>query len=152
MKVSIYTRSKNESGRWRYSRVNTGRGLRPANMQGPFYLRYTAPDAKQPFIAGGDTLAEAQEAADRLALGLKAQSKGLTVAQLDDLTNANRVPIKAAVEKFLEMKKGKAPKTVAAYRLNLSEFVESLPSKIRFLDEINADVLRGFKEQMAKQG
>lgn len=152
VKVTIYIRLKNEAGRWRYSRVNLGRGRRPAGLSGPFFLRYTAPDGKQPFISGGDTLAEAQEAAERLRLGLEAQAKGLTVEQLDDLSNANRVAIKSAIEQFLEVKKGKSPKTLAAYRHNLNEFLESLPSKVRFIDEITADVLRGFKNRMAKDG
>jgi hypothetical protein len=94
MKVSIYIREKNNTGCWRYSRVNTGRGRRPADLRGPFYLRYTNSEGKQPFVRGGDTLEAATDAAERLQTGLLAQSKGLTVSELDDMSNANRVPIR----------------------------------------------------------
>lgn len=83
MRVSIYIREKNNTGRWRYSRVNAGRGRRPADLRGPFYLRYRSSEGKQPVVRGGDTLEAATDAAERLQTGLLAQSKGLTVSELD---------------------------------------------------------------------
>ena len=152
MKVSIYIREKNNTGCWRYSRVNTGRGRRPADLRGPFYLRYTNSEGKQPFVRGGDTLEAATDAAERLQTGLLAQSKGLTVSELDDMSNANRVPIRVAVLDFLEQKKNKAKRTVEAYTLHLNEFLQSLQGGVRFMDEITAHTLRAYKDSMEKKG
>ena len=79
MRVSIYTREKNDAGRWRYERVNTGPGRRPVNLKGPFFLRYTAENGSQPFVPGGETFDEALKAAESLGHALLAKSKGLTV-------------------------------------------------------------------------
>jgi integrase/recombinase XerD len=152
MKISIYTRQKNDKGRWRYERVNIGRGRRPANLQGPFYFRHTTPEGKQTFTPAGDDLDNAIKDTDILRAALEAKSKGLTITELDDLTNANRIPIKTAVQTYLELKSNMAKKTVAQYRLTLNEFVESLSNKTRFLDEISDDTLRGYKKFMESKG
>ena len=158
MRVSIYTRTKNEQGRWRYQRVKQGRGHKTGDLTGPFFLRYATPDGKQTYslAEGVHSLDGAAQAAESLKTALLAQSKGLTVAELDDLTNINRVPIKNAVAQFLELKKGKARKTVLAYTHALDGFVESLPAKVRFMDQLagasGAEVLRAYKGQMAAKG
>jgi hypothetical protein len=55
-----------------------------------------------------------------LNLTLNAQANVLTVAEAEALTNANRIPIKTAVDTYLEQKSGKAKKTVAQCRLKLA--------------------------------
>jgi integrase len=60
--------------------------------------------------------------------------------------------IRTAVVTYLEQKSGKAKKTVAQYRLTLYGFLASLDGQVRFLDEINEDVLRRYKKFMAAQG
>jgi hypothetical protein len=75
----------------------------------------------------------------------------LTVAEAEALGNANRIPIRTAVNTYLEQKSGKAKKTVAQYRLTLNEFTESLDGKVRFLDDISDDVLRRYKKYMIAQ-
>lgn len=152
MKVSIYRRLKNREGRWRYERVNTGRGRRPANLSGPFYLRYTSPEGKQPFVPGGDTLSEAIETAERLGHALEARARGLTVQEFDLSADPHRVTIRAAVQSFLEAKKSKAKRTLDSYVLHLNEFLAALPVSVRFVDEINEHVLRKYKDRMAAQG
>jgi integrase/recombinase XerD len=152
MKISIYTRQKNDQGRWRYTRINTGRGRRPAKLQGTFYLRHTTPEGKQTFTPAGDNFDAAIASADTLRVALEAQARGLTVAELDDLTNASRIPIRVAVETYLEQKKNKARKTVAQYRLTLNEFVDSLQGKLRFMDEITDDTLRLYKKFLESKG
>jgi integrase/recombinase XerD len=149
---SLYIREKNPAGKWRYSRIKEGRGVRTGELAAPFYAR--------PFIEGkqiwktlsAQTFAGAKEEAERLAVALDAQARGLTVAQAESLTNANRISIKTAVETYLEQKSGKAKKTVAQYRLTLHEFMEALGGKVRFLDEINENVLRGYKRFMVAKG
>jgi integrase len=83
-------------------------------------------------------------------LALDAESKGLTVAEADALTNSNRLPIKTAVEIYMEQKSGKAKKTVAQYRLALNEFMEGI--KVRFMDEITENVLRSYTKFMENRG
>jgi hypothetical protein len=82
----------------------------------------------------------------QLTAALDAHAKGLTVAEADAVTNANRNPIRTAVDTYLEQKRGKAKKTVAQYRLTLNEFIEALQGKVRFLDEITENVLRSYKK------
>ena len=111
-----------------------------------------SPEGKQTFTPAGDDLDNAIKDVDTLRAALEAKSKGLTITELDDLTNANRIPIKAAVQTYLKLKSNMAKKTVAQYRLTLNEFVESLPNKTRFMDEISDDTLRGYKKFMEAQG
>lgn len=150
-KISIYTREKNTAGKWRYRGVKAGPGHQHSDLDGPFYLRYTA-DGRQTYSTGYATLDEARQAGQKLRTALEAKAKGLTVPELDELSNANRTPIKRAVEDFLELKSGKAKKTVIAYRFHLEQFVESLKNRIRFVDEITADTLRGFNTYMDGKG
>lgn len=94
---------------------------------------------------------EAKEEAEHLTDALDAQSRGLTVAEADALTNANRIPILTAIETYLDQKTGKAKKTLAQYRLTLDEFVEAIGSRVCFLDEITENVLRTYKKYMVDQ-
>src|SRR5260370_26253569 len=93
----------------------------------------------------GETLDEGLDARDKLKAALEAQSQGLTVTEMDDLTNANRVTIKQAVDKFLELKIGKAKKTRSAYRLHLYDFLESLDRRTKYMDEITANTLCNYR-------
>src|SRR5579872_3910875 len=155
--VSLYIRGKNGSGQWRYTRVKEGRGVRTGNIAGPFYTRYSGVFKKGTkgqlwHLLGATTLNEAKVEAGQLETALEARSRGLTVAELDAITNENRIPIRAAVNTYLDQKSSKARKTVMQYRLALNEFVESLNGKIRFLDEVNESVLRSYKKFMEKRG
>ena len=144
--MSIYTRPKNEKGHWRYEKVKTGRGIRTGGLKGPFHLRYTTAEGKQAWWPDKpEHYEDALDLDSKIGSMLAARQQGLTIAEYEDLTNANRVPIKIAIEAFLELKKSKAKRTVAAYSLNLRDFMESLPSKTRFVDEITATTLRGYK-------
>ena len=145
---SLYIREKNSSGKWRYRRIKEGRGLRTSDLKPPFYARPFV-DRKQVWkTLFADNFTVAKQEAEQLALAFEAQAKGLRVAELESLGNANRIPIKSAVETYLEQKSGKAKKTVAQYRLTLNEFLEALDGNVRFLDEISENVLRGYKRFM----
>jgi integrase/recombinase XerD len=149
---SLYIRKKNTDGLWRYGRVKEGRGFRTTDIVGPFFAR--------PFINRkqvwktllASTFKKAKEEAEQLNAALEAKAKGLTVAEAEALSNANRIPIRTAVDTYLEQKSGKAKKTVAQYRLTLHEFIESLDEQVQFLDEINENVLRRYKRFMSVQG
>jgi integrase/recombinase XerD len=151
MKVSLYIRTKNEKGQWRYIGVKSGPGRK--TPPGPYYLRYLNPaTGRQTFAPGGETLEAAKAAAEKIRSGLEAQAAGLAVAGLGDVSNVNRVPVRRAVEHFLaDTVKSKKPRTVAAYRLHLNQFLESL-TKIRFMDEINAGTVRSFRDFLQAKG
>jgi integrase/recombinase XerD len=148
---SVYIREKNAAETWRYKRIKEGRGVKTGEILAPFFAR--------PFVKGkqvwkklsAETFKEAKEEAGQLAVALDAQSKGLTVEEAEAIANSNRVPIRTAVDTYLDQKSGKAKKTVAQYRLTLNEFAESLKGKVRFLDEITEAVLRNYKTSMEAQ-
>jgi integrase/recombinase XerD len=150
-RIAIYTRQKNAQGKWRYVAVQLGPGKKTGNLVGPFFLRYTA-NGKQTYSKGYETLDAAKEARDRLRVSFEAQQKGLTVAELDEISNVNRVPIRQAIEEFLALKKARAPRTLQSYRLSLENFQKSLSGRVRFLDEITVDSLRHYKDAMVAAG
>ncbi|HYA62763.1 MAG TPA: hypothetical protein VED66_06140, partial [Candidatus Sulfotelmatobacter sp.] len=76
----------------------------------------------------------------------------MTVAEADELNNASRTPLRIAVQKFLDLKRGKAPKTVAQYTLVLRQFLGQVHRKIRFVDEVNEVVLDGYKRRLEQDG
>jgi integrase len=150
--LGIYLRTKNEAGQWRYSKVKEGRGVRTSTLQPPFYARPTVNGKQvwQPLNAL--TFESAKEESDHLETGLAAQAQGLTVAELDATTNAHRIPIKSAIETYLELKKNKARKTVQQYRLTLEEFGAIMAErKIRFLDAVTVETLRYYADEMTKR-
>lgn len=149
---SLYIREKNSTGNWRYRRIKEGRGVRTGDLRAPFYARPFL-DGKQVWkTLSAESFTEAKEEAEQFALALEAQAKGLTVAEFESLGNANRTAIKTAIETYLEQKSGKAKKTVMQYRLTFAEFIEALGGKVRFLDEINENILRSYKKYLVSKG
>ena len=149
--LSLYRRVKTED-RWKYERIIEGRGHRTFDLTGPFYAR--------PFHNGkqfwktllAETFAEARDEADHLYSALAAKAKGLTVAEFEKATNADRIPLKKAVEEFLsEASKKKKSKTVVGYQLNLTQFLDSAKS-LKFLDEVSKQTLREFRDYLASRG
>lgn len=149
---SLYVREKTPAGTWRYRRIKEGRGVKTGDLSAPFFTR--------PFVDGrqmwktlvAQSFKEAKEEARQLGVALDARSKGLTVSEAESLSNARRIPIKSAIETYLEQKSGKAIKTVFQYRLTLNEFMEAIGPKVRFLDEITENVLRSYKKFMVAKG
>jgi integrase len=157
MALSIYLRTKNPAGQWRYARIEEKRGVKTGNLIGPFYTRYSGltrdgNKGQQWHLLAAEAYAAAKTEAEQLELALEAKAKGLTVAELDSATNVNRIPLRSAINTYLEQKSGKAKKTVAQYQLALNEFSASFGGKLRFLDEINAHALRTYKNGMEKKG
>src|ERR1700724_1149971 len=117
----VYIRRKEPGKGWRYKAVPAGAGRRPAFEPGAkFHVRY--PDASRKFVwsQAYDTLEEAQKEAAGLELNAKAVAIGLTVEEYKTKANAGRVPIKNAIERFLEdARKTKKKKTVVGYEHNL---------------------------------
>jgi integrase len=159
VKTAVYTRTKNGAGQWRYHRVKTGRGVKTGTLAPPFYFRRVTGHLTcqgKPQRAWiqlkAETLQSGREELQTLELAFAAQAKGLTVAEANDLHNANRTPLRIGVEKFLDLKRGKAPKTLAQYTLVLRQFLEQVHRKIRFVDEVNEVVLDGYKRRLEQEG
>lgn len=129
--------------------MNLGRGRRPADSP-PYYVRFTL-SGKQIWSDPYPTLKEAEEAAAELPDLREAQTRGITLSELTGQRNAQRVPIRVAVDVYLEQKRSKAPKTLAQYRSTLNELLTALSGKARFLDEITVEVLRKYKRFMEEK-
>ena len=149
---SLYIREKTAKGIWQYRRIKPGRGVKTGELRAPFFTRPFLEGKQTWKILSAQSFKEAQEEAGQLAAALEAQSKGLTVAEAEQLRNAHRVAIRSAVDTYLEQKNGKAIRTVAQYRLTLNEFIEAIGPKVRFLDEVTENVLRSYKKYMFEQG
>jgi integrase len=151
--IGIYLRTKNDDGKWRYSKVEEGVGKRTSLLKPPFYARPTINGKQVWQLLHAINFNDAKDEAEHLGVGLQAQAKGMTVAELDVLSNAHRLPLKAVVEIYLELKKSKAKKTLQQYRLTLEEFVTILAERrIRFLDAVTVEALRFYKDAMIEKG
>lgn len=150
--LSLYVREKTPAGTWRYRRVKEGRGVKTGDHSAPFFIRPFENGKQMWKTLGAQSFKEAREEANNLAVALHARSKGLTVSEAESLSDANRIPIKNAVDLYLEQKSGKAIKTVFQYRLTLNEFMGAIGPKVRFLDEITENVLRSYKKSMVAKG
>jgi len=147
---SIYTRGKNEQGKWRYNRIETGRGKKTSQVQPPFFVRPFL-NGKQVWHAlGAQTFDAAIAEAATVGVGLEAQAQGLTVAELAN--NPNRITLAKAIEKFVKnAEASKKRKTVNGYKLNLSQFVESADS-VKFLDQVTGETIREFRDFLRDDG
>jgi integrase/recombinase XerD len=153
-KATVYIRSQRLSSTtgkpyWGFSVVKMGQGRKPT---GSFYLRHVNDNGKQEWVAAGHTFAEATALRDKLLAHKHATKQGLTVEQAEDLENVGRVSVKEAAAKFLKAKEHTAKRTVAAYRLALDCFIESLPSRVRFMDEVTEPTVRNYVDAMSTAG
>lgn len=150
----VYIRRKEPGKGWRYKAIPLGAGRRPTLEPGAkFHVRYPDTSGKFVWSQAYDTLEEARNEAAGLELNAKAVAIGLTVEEYKDKTNAGRVPITKAIEKFLEdARRTKKKKTVAGYEHNLKQFQESLDKKLRFVDEITKKTLSDFRDFLADKG
>ena len=150
MSLRVYLREKMGSKGWRYRRVGEGRGKRTGDLQPPFYVRPTVQGNQTWQRLKAETFTEAKQEAEQLDAVLDAASKGLTVKEHEDRLNAHRVPLKTAVDNYLAQKSDKARKTKMQYEHALRQFVSLC--KIRFVDEIDAAVLRRYKAALETEG
>ena len=143
--LAIYQRRKavkdgknwrdDENGVWRYIRVEEKRGGKTGHLAGPFYIRPTLADKSQPWIIlDAENFEDAKTERDKRERGIELAAEN----------NGNRIPISSAIEKFLDQKKRKkSASTYANYEFILSEFLQQLPSRIKFIDQVDGDVLDG---------
>lgn len=149
---TIWQRVKTPGG-WRYRRIAEGRGKRTGDLQPPFYVRPSVSGAQIWQRLKADTFADARQEAEQFEAVLDAASKGLTVAGTENIASLNRIPVKAAVDTYLEKKQSKAPTTILQYRNVLNQFLAALAlCKVKFIDQITEDALRKYKARMESEG
>ena len=147
--VTLYIRLKNGEGRYAFEPVAGLSGRKP---KGRYYLRHTNDKGKQkwvPLEKGVDYKAALAER-DSFSAGLHAARHGLNVTEMED--HVGRITVKDAVTAFLSDKSHKTPRTQQAYKHTLGCLEEALPTRVRFVDEIDAGALKGFQDGMARQG
>jgi integrase/recombinase XerD len=137
---SIYSRHKNEQGKWRYVRIKTGPGRRPADLDGPFYLRVTI-DGREQWVSAGDTLEDAKQEAGKYKAMLEAEASGLVVE--NEATNRLRTKIEAY---NAETKANKAYKTAQTYANTLRYFSASCHKT--YVEDITREDMLAFKTHL----
>jgi integrase len=159
VEISIYTREKNRASQWRYQRLKRGRGIKTGTLIPPFYFRRVTGrltsqgKAQRAWVElKADTLQAAREEVKTLKIAFQAQAKGLTVAEANNLNNAHRTPLKVAVERFLDLKRGKAVKTIEQYTFVLNQFLDQARRKIHFVDEVTESILDNYKRRLEQEG
>jgi integrase len=98
------------------------------------------------------TIEAARDAAEAAPHERLAAQRGLTLAENAKSSNANRTTIKSAIDNFLDDKSIKTPKTVGKYTYVLNEFADQLPRQVKFIDEIDKDVLKAFDRFLEGRG
>src|ERR1700730_1295093 len=95
---TVYYRQKIEGTGWRYRALAVGR--RPqAAKNGPYFVRVRNNAGKYQWVKH-DTEQAAEKAAKAGAVARRAQELGLTVDDLMNDANTNRISIKTAVENY----------------------------------------------------
>lgn len=151
--LSLYLRTKTEAGRWRYQRIKEGRGQRTGHLEPPFYIRPFVGGKQVWHRLGAESFEEAKSEARQASQTIDAGRRGVAVGDDGALANANRIPIKSAIDAFLDdASKTKKAKTLIGYRHNLRQFQEALGGKIRFVDEISKQSLINFRNFLAAKG
>jgi hypothetical protein len=96
---TVYYRQKIEGTGWRYRPLTVGR--RPeAAKNGPYFIRVRDRAGKYQWVRH-DTEQAAAKAAKAASVARKAQELGLTIDDVTDVANINRISIKTAVENYL---------------------------------------------------
>ncbi len=142
--ATVYIRRKDEAGNWYYDRIETGKGKKTGHLTGPFFSRPFTINSKGKRAQvwnklRAENFEDAQDEANLGATALVARAQGLTVAEAEQVSNGNRVLVKDAVSRFLDQKRTKAYRTRINYTHILNEFLEWLPSGIRFVDQMDAE-------------
>ena len=94
MAVTLYRQVGKGKSR-RYRKINLGRGRRPADLTGPYFLRYSLANGTRSWEHVGDDLDEAIAARDRKETYFEALDANIPVVQ--DQDDAGRTKITDAV-------------------------------------------------------
>src|ERR1700694_5486801 len=133
---TVYYRLKIEGTGWRCRPLAVGR--RPqAAKNGPYFVRVRNSAGKYQWVKH-DTEQAAEKAAKAAPVARQAQELGLTVDELTNEANINRISIKTAVENYLQDRRFGRPRSIAAYENAFDQLLANLPLGIRFIDQLAA--------------
>ena len=147
MAVTLYRQVGKGKAR-RYQKVNLGRGRRPTNLAGPYFLRYSLADGTRPWEAVGDDLDSAIDAQKRKQAYFEALDANVPVIQDQDESGRTKIT-DAVFQWFAELQlfqgkdqQGKSEKTLRAYNYRLGFFLDfTAQQNLRFLDQIDRNQL-----------
>jgi integrase/recombinase XerD len=138
--LAIYHRPKTGGAYRPYKRIEERRGVKTGAFEGPFYIRPTYSDGRQPWVKlDAATFEQAKAERNRKGSG----------EQIAAETPGNRVAVGAAIGSFIDSKKRKSPATQQNYTAILNEFLDYLP--VKFIDEITSKVLDGYITWLEKE-
>lgn len=90
MAVTLYRQVGKGKAR-RYQKINLGRGRRPADLTGPYFLRYSLADGTRPWEHLGDDLDDAIAARERKQAYFEALDANVPVVQDHDETGRTKI-------------------------------------------------------------
>jgi len=148
---TVYYRQKIEGRGWRYRALSVGR--RPeAAKNGPYFIRVRNGGGKYQWIRH-DTEQAALEAAKAAPIARRAQELGLTIDDVTNEANANRIPLKGAIETYLQERQFGRPRSMAAYENAFDQLLQNLPRAVRFIDQLaTTRVLNAYVEFLRSKG
>ena len=127
-------------------------GRRPeAAKNGPYFIRVRNSAGKYQW-AKYDTEQAAAKAAKAAPVARQAQELGLTVDDLTNEANTNRISIKTAVENYLQARRFGRPRSIAAYENAFDQLLANLPRGVRFIDQLaTSQALNSYIEFLSEQ-
>jgi hypothetical protein len=143
MAVTLYRQVGKGKAR-RYQKVNLGRGRRPTDLTGPYFLRYSLADGTRPWEPVGNNLDAAIDAQKRKEAYFEALDANVPVVQDQDDSGRTKIT-DAAFQWYAELQifqgkdqQGKSEKTLRAYTYRLGFFLDfTAQQNLRFLDQID---------------
>ena len=147
---TVYYRQKIAGTGWRYRPLTVGR--RPeAARNGPYFIRVRNGAGKYQWVKH-DTEQAAAKAAKTAPVARQAQELGLTVDELTNEANTNRISIKTAVEDYLQDRRFGRPRSIAAYENAFEQLLANLPRGVRFIDQLaTSRALNTYVEYLREQ-
>jgi hypothetical protein len=147
---TVYYRQKLDRKGWRYRPLTVGR--RPeAAKTGPYFVRVRNSAGKYQW-AKHTTEEAAEKAAKAAPVARKAQELGLTVDELTNEANTNRISIKTAVDSYLQDRRFGRPRSIAAYENAFNQLLANLPGGVRFVDQLaTSRTLNSYVEFLRRQ-
>jgi hypothetical protein len=158
MAVTLY-RQVGKGKAQRYQKVNLGRGCRPTDLAGPYFLRYSLADGARPWEAVGDDLDSAIGAQKRKHAYFEALGANVPVVQDHDESGRTKIT-DAIFQWFGELQffqgkdqQGKSEKTLRAYNYRLGFFLDfTVQQNLRFPDQIDHNQLLRYVKFLREHG
>src|SRR5713101_2995106 len=147
---TVYYRQKIAGTGWRYRPLRVGRRAEAAKS-GPYFIRVRNSAGKYQWVKH-DTEQAAAKAAKAAPVARQAQELGLTVDDLTNEANTNRVSIKTAVENYLQDRRFGRPRSIAAYETAFDQLLANLHRGVRFIDQLaTSRALNSYVEFLREQ-